>query len=502
MTYYIFQTLFLLVLAYFLGAWIGCLLRSVTSYRAYSPISSFAAQRDSAAVQISPQAENWVAASSGMSPPPQDTATAPQEVRIADEPPNAQVAEEATAGAAEPASPSDDAEEGLEAAKRQVIEAAALAAAKAAAAAIANKEANEESLVAAESEPISESDEQQDPPAAEQAEPQLVEDESGTGEKSDEQSDAREMVSPDDGEADNLLRIKGIDADLAERLTDSGVTRYAQISNWSPGDVARVSDQLGVPERIARENWIEQAKILAAGETTVFAHSFDKGLVPEIVEEAETIESQPGDAPDEVSPAEDGLAENAQIDAEAERDESMAPESLETEVVGSDSEQSAAPAREPEPVVETVSAPDAAAELEDPISDAEVSAEKAPEVESSDEIESAVPPAAATAPDDFLAIKGIDAELAAKLSGMGIQSFQHIADWTAEDVQRASAELGVYGLIERQNWIEQASLLASGKTTHYVSGPRESEAVADFRETAEHTESTDENDDVETRARQ
>ena len=551
MTYYIFQTLFLLVLAYFLGAWIGCLLRSVVSYRAYyGPTTSFAGHGDSAAVQASPQAENLVAASPELRPPPQETAAAPQEVRKADEPANVQVAEEDTARAAEPEVPrdnveegldeakrqtieaaalaaakaaaaaeedtaraaepevpSDDVEEGLDEEKRQAIEAAALAAAKSAAAAITYQDADEEPIGAAESEPIPESDEREDPPAAEQDAPQPVEDESGADEKSDERSDAQETASPDDGEADNLLRIKGIDEDLAARLADSDVTRYAQISNWSPGDVARFSDQLGVPERIARENWIEQAKILAAGETTVFAHSFDKGLLPEIVGEAGTIESQPDDAPAEVSPAEvspaeaspaeDGPAENAQIDAQAEPDESAAPEPLETEEVSSASEQAAAPAREPEPAVETLSAPDAAAELEDPISAAEISVDKAPEVESSEDIESAAPPPAATAPDDFLAIKGIDAEVAAKLSGMGIQSFQQIADWTAEDVQRASAELGAYGVIERQNWIEQASLLASGKTTHYISGPRESEAVVDPRETAEQAESSDENDDVE-----
>ena len=68
------------------------------------------------------------------------------------------------------------------------------------------------------------------------------------------------------GGADDLEIIKGIGPKLNGVLNGLGVTRFDQIANWTAGDVDKVDDHLGeFQDRIGREEWIPQAKLLAAG---------------------------------------------------------------------------------------------------------------------------------------------------------------------------------------------------------------------------------------------
>jgi predicted flap endonuclease-1-like 5' DNA nuclease len=68
------------------------------------------------------------------------------------------------------------------------------------------------------------------------------------------------------GAADDLLRIKGIGPKLNGVLNGLGVTRFDQIANWTAGDVDKVDDHLAsFKGRIGQEEWIPQAKLLAAG---------------------------------------------------------------------------------------------------------------------------------------------------------------------------------------------------------------------------------------------
>jgi predicted flap endonuclease-1-like 5' DNA nuclease len=68
------------------------------------------------------------------------------------------------------------------------------------------------------------------------------------------------------GAADDLLKIKGIGPKLNGVLNSLGITRFDQIANWSADDVDKVDDHLGeFKDRIGREEWIPQAKLLAAG---------------------------------------------------------------------------------------------------------------------------------------------------------------------------------------------------------------------------------------------
>lgn len=76
---------------------------------------------------------------------------------------------------------------------------------------------------------------------------------------------------------DDLARIKGIGPKLVALLGQLGVTSYAQIAAWSDADLDRIDGQLGAfAGRPRRDNWVEQAKLLAAGDAAGFESRFGK----------------------------------------------------------------------------------------------------------------------------------------------------------------------------------------------------------------------------------
>ncbi|ESZ66435.1 protein in NADH-ubiquinone oxidoreductase complex [Mesorhizobium sp. L103C120A0] len=81
-------------------------------------------------------------------------------------------------------------------------------------------------------------------------------------------------AAPAAGKADNLRRLIGIGPVNDKLLKGLGVTTYAQIAGWTAADVKRIEDTLNFDGRIARENWVEQAKLLATGDEKEFARQF------------------------------------------------------------------------------------------------------------------------------------------------------------------------------------------------------------------------------------
>lgn len=78
-------------------------------------------------------------------------------------------------------------------------------------------------------------------------------------------------------EGDDLSRIKGVGPKLVALLHSLGVTRYAQISEWTDADVARIDAQLGAfAGRPVRDSWVEQARFLASDDTAGFEGKFGK----------------------------------------------------------------------------------------------------------------------------------------------------------------------------------------------------------------------------------
>ena len=60
--------------------------------------------------------------------------------------------------------------------------------------------------------------------------------------------------------------------------------------------------------------------------------------------------------------------------------------------------------------------------------------------------------------DKLTEINGIGPVIEGKLNGLGVTTFQQIADFTAEDVERIDGELNFKGRIEREEWIAQAKV--------------------------------------------
>jgi predicted flap endonuclease-1-like 5' DNA nuclease len=213
---------------------------------------------------------------------------------------------------------------------------------------------------------------------------------------------------------DKLQRISGIDAQIEEQLIAEGVTRYHQIAQWSSADVARFDQDFG-PGRIARENWVEQAQILSRGGDTAYSRKFD----------GQAIEP----APPRPLKLEDAIREHAATAAEDARRSTLGDLGSVRSLRGQ---------HDPEPGPE---AAHRAAAQNRVIRPAE--------------------------PNDLKRIRGIGVLIEKKLKSMGVVSYEQIANWTAEDIDRVSQTLDFKGRIERENWIEQARILASGGATEF-----------------------------------
>ncbi|MEY4269566.1 MAG: hypothetical protein RLZZ58_782 [Pseudomonadota bacterium] len=73
------------------------------------------------------------------------------------------------------------------------------------------------------------------------------------------------------GAPDNLELIKGVGPKLNALLISLGVRRFDQIAAWGASEVAEVDQFLGnFTGRIDRDNWIDQAGLLARGDTAAF----------------------------------------------------------------------------------------------------------------------------------------------------------------------------------------------------------------------------------------
>jgi len=91
--------------------------------------------------------------------------------------------------------------------------------------------------------------------------------------------DPQVLTAPRNGEKDNLSRIKGIGMKLEESLNNIGIYHFDQIAAWTTENITWADETLGFPGRADRENWVEQAKLLAAGEETEFSKRVDAGKV-------------------------------------------------------------------------------------------------------------------------------------------------------------------------------------------------------------------------------
>lgn len=86
------------------------------------------------------------------------------------------------------------------------------------------------------------------------------------------------LKAPRKGRADDLKLIKGVGPKLETMLHGIGFYHFDQVAAWTAGDVAWVDENLeGFKGRATRDNWVEQAKVLATGGETDFSRRAKKG---------------------------------------------------------------------------------------------------------------------------------------------------------------------------------------------------------------------------------
>ncbi|TXG82953.1 MAG: hypothetical protein E6R12_09410 [Sphingomonadales bacterium] len=85
------------------------------------------------------------------------------------------------------------------------------------------------------------------------------------------------MAASDPSEVDDLTLLKGVGPKLRDLLNGLGVTSFQQIAAWSDLDVLTYDMKLGqFRGRIVRDRWVEQARLLAAGDRAAFEAQFGK----------------------------------------------------------------------------------------------------------------------------------------------------------------------------------------------------------------------------------
>lgn len=88
------------------------------------------------------------------------------------------------------------------------------------------------------------------------------------------------LDKPREGGADDLKEIKGVGPKLEELLNEHGIYHFDQIAGWGPAEVAWMDSNLkGFRGRVSRDDWVDQARILASGGDTEFSSRVDKGEV-------------------------------------------------------------------------------------------------------------------------------------------------------------------------------------------------------------------------------
>lgn len=256
------------------------------------------------------------------------------------------------------------------------------------------------------------------------------------------------------GVPDDLARIAGIGDSTAATLNKLGIFHYWQIAAMSPADVARIEDQAGLKGRIGREEWVEQARELLAGKPPRARVDRERTLAGEPEPssppgpgaiQAQPQPPRPADVTAPVATAPSGVVK-------------VQPQPAAPPV--SSGLVSAAP---------VVASPAAAPPPANP-----TAAVSAPSAASPSQPIPASPPAtgaprmvrAATA-DDLKRIKGIGVVIENKLRSMGITSYAQISQWVEADIERVSQALDFRGRIERENWIDQAKILARGGQTDF-----------------------------------
>jgi small subunit ribosomal protein S2 len=78
-------------------------------------------------------------------------------------------------------------------------------------------------------------------------------------------SEKFELLAAPRGAPDDLAKLPGVGPQLVKKLNDAGVYHYWQLAAMTPDEATKLDADLKLNGRMARDNWIEQARTLIAG---------------------------------------------------------------------------------------------------------------------------------------------------------------------------------------------------------------------------------------------
>ncbi|MBU2533990.1 MAG: hypothetical protein KKB37_14710 [Alphaproteobacteria bacterium] len=277
---------------------------------------------------------------------------------------------------------------------------------------------------------------------------------------------------------ENLQRINGINAEVQKLLNDQGVARIAQIADWSDEEADRLDRLLGGTGRIRREDWIAQARRLSGRpERMLTSASISADAVaPQDLPATDTDDQS---VPAALSPetAESDEPKAASVDetpVTVSNDGLMAPSGeRERATPGADpdrrdSADNLIAARSADSADDRSTAGD---DGDRPANVTPLHPRQASPVPGLRSVRSAAlvkrRPGPDGANDDLKRIRGIGVLIEKRLHAMGFTTFEQIGSWTQSDIDRVSQTLDFRGRIERENWIEQARILAAGGQTEF-----------------------------------
>ena len=79
-----------------------------------------------------------------------------------------------------------------------------------------------------------------------------------------------------EGPADDLKLITGVGPVVERKLNAIGVTKWSQVAAMTPEDIAKLESSLNFKGRVARDNWLAQAEVLARGGIEEYRKVFGK----------------------------------------------------------------------------------------------------------------------------------------------------------------------------------------------------------------------------------
>lgn len=307
------------------------------------------------------------------------------------------------------------------------------------------------------------------------------------------------------GPSDDLTRIRGLDVVMQKRLKELGIRRFQELAALTAADVKGLNETLGLKGRIEQENWLGQAQILATGRETYYSRRVDRGLpVPEFTAPAAlapAATAQPASAP---RPAEPGTLPRSSAprgpsdDLKRIRGIGVLIEKKLNELgIRHFQELATLNATDVATLSDRLGIP-GRIEQENWLGQAQILATggetyysrrlgrdvpipAAPEPQPTADVgylrsvrsEALLSPDAPRSPrargetDDLKRIRGIGILIEKKLNSLGITYYEQVANWTGADIERISRILDFKGRIERENWIEQARILATGGQTEF-----------------------------------